>query len=50
MKRAAEEGVMRAKVEGMREGIERDMREFRVLLDVPRTERTASGTLTAIPS
>ncbi len=50
IKRAAEEGVTLAKVGEMREGIEGDTLEFRVLLDVPRTEPTPSGTLAAIPS
>jgi hypothetical protein len=35
VKRAAEQGVTRARLEEMREGIERDVQEFRSLLGGP---------------
>jgi hypothetical protein len=41
VKRAAEEGVTRARLEEMREGIERDVGKFRELLAVPERRSPA---------
>jgi hypothetical protein len=48
VKRAAEEGVTRAKLEEMRDGIERDVRKFRELLEDSRTRPRPEAQLAAV--
>ena len=43
VRRAAEEGVTRARLEEMREGIDKDIRKFRALLETPSARRKVAA-------